>query len=136
MTAGERLGLHEDAIWTTLWRRFCESPASYAGIPGLLTRSKPTSTLAFIKESWPDENEEAETKLRDALTSLDGAEASMARSRIEELEQEHAPRRKWVCSRLGQAPLAPALEHLARLASRQKSHIGCASPGASAPRYA
>src|SRR5690606_15070487 len=33
LTAGERLGLHDDAAWTALWRRFCESPAAYPGIP-------------------------------------------------------------------------------------------------------
>ncbi|GMV70176.1 MAG: BREX-1 system phosphatase PglZ type B [Leptolyngbya sp. PLA2] len=136
LTAGERLGLHEDAAWTSLWRRFCESPAAYPGIPDLLTRSKPVGTLAFVRESWPDENREAETRLRDVLVALDGAEASVARARIDELEQEHAPRRRWVWSRLGLAPLALALEHLARLAERTASHVGGESPEEMAALYA
>lgn len=136
LTAGERLGLHDDAAWTALWRRFCESPAAYPGIPDLLTRSKPAGTLAFIKESWPEENQEAETRLRDALAALDGAEANVARSRIGELEKEHAERRQWVWSHLDMAPLAHALEHLARLAERTASHIGGDSPDEMAALYA
>lgn len=136
LTAGERLGLHDDAAWMGLWRRYCESPVAYPGIPELLTRSKPIGTLAFIKESWPDENIEAEVRLRDALVSLEGIEASVARSRVEELELEHAPRRRWVWSRLGLAPLAHALEHLAKLAERTDSHIGGDAPDAMASLYA
>lgn len=136
LTAGERLGLHDDAAWMGLWRRYCESPVAYPGIPELLTRSKPMGTLAFIKESWPDENTEAEVRLRDALASLEGAEAGVARSRIAELEQEHAPRRRWVWSRLGLAPLAHSLEYLACLAERTKSHLGGESADAMASLYA
>ncbi|GAB4384144.1 MAG: BREX-1 system phosphatase PglZ type B [Phycisphaerales bacterium] len=136
LVAGEKLGLHDDAAWTALWKRYCESPAAYSGIPDLLTRSKPVGTLAFVKESWPDENDQAEGRLRDVLTSLDGAEAGVARTRIEQLEQEHAPRRTWVWARLGRAPLAQALEHLARLAERTKSHIGGDTPDEMATLYA
>jgi len=136
LTAGEQLGLHDDAIWAALWRRFCESPESYPGIPDLLRRSKPTNTLTFNKESWPDENEDAEAKLRDALDALDGSEAGVARAQVEELEQEHASRRKWVWSDLGQAPLTHALEYLAHLANRTMSHIGGDSPDEMATIYA
>ena len=136
LTAGERLGLHEDGVWAALWSRFCESPAAYPGILDLLKRSKPVGTLAFVKESWPDENEEAEAGLRNALAALDGVEAGVARARIAQLEQEHAPRRRWVWSRLGLAPLAHALEHLARLAERTESHVGGDSTDEMAKIYA
>lgn len=136
LMAGERLGLHDDGVWTALWSRFCESPAAYPGLSDLLKRSKPIGTLTFVKESWPDENEEAETQLRDALAGLDGVEAGVARDRIEQLEQEHAARRRWVWSRLGLAPLAHALEHLARLAERTESHVGGDSPDEMAKIYA
>lgn len=136
LTAGERLGLHDDAVWTALWRRFCESPSAYPHIPELLNRAKPIGTLAFVKESWPDENQEAETRLRNALAALDGAESGVARTRIDELELEHAPRRRWVWSRLGLAPLAHAIEHLAHLAQRTKSHLGGESSDEMAALYA
>lgn len=124
MTAGERLGMRQSSVWESLWTRFCESPAAYPGIPDLLKRSKPSGALTFDKDSWPDENESAESRLRDALADLDGAEASVARRRIAELEQEHGERRRWVWSKLGLAPLAHALEHLSRLAERTDSHVG------------
>ena len=136
LTAGERLGFHDDGVWAALWGRFCESPAAYPGIRDLLKRSKPVGTLAFVKESWPGENEEAEAELRDALTALDGVEAGLARDRIEQLEQEHAARRRWVWSRLGLASLAHALEHLARLAERTGSHVGGDSTDEMAKIYA
>jgi len=137
ITAGERLGLHEDGVWSSLWSRFCESPDSYAGIPELLTRSKPVSELLYVKkESWPGENDEAEVELRKALAALDGVEASEARDRIAQLEKEHGPRRTWVWSRLGRAPLAGALEHLTRLAKRTALHIGGDSPDEMASIYA
>lgn len=136
LTAGERLGLHDDDVWAVLWSRFCESPAAYPGIPDLLKRSKPVGTLAFIKESWPDENEEAETELRDALASLEGVEAGLARDQIDLLEQEHAVRRLWVWSRLGLTPLARALEHIVRLAEHTASHVGGDSPDEMAKIYA
>jgi len=136
LTAGEKLGLHDDAVWTALWRRFCESPVAYPGIPDLLTRSKPAGTFAFVKESWPDENSDAEGQLRTALASLDGAEAGLARTRIEQFELEHAQRRKWVWSKLGLAPLTHALEHLSRLADRTKLHVGGDTPDEMAGLYA
>ncbi|RMD62817.1 MAG: BREX-1 system phosphatase PglZ type B, partial [Planctomycetota bacterium] len=135
LTAGERLGLHEDAVWAALWRRFCESPEAYPGIPDLLRRSKPVGKLTYIKESWPDENQEEETRLRDALAALDGVEAGFARSCIRDLEKEHAPRRNWVWAKLGEAPLAHALEHLARLAERTQSPHGGDTPEQMATLY-
>ncbi len=134
--AGERLGTRPDAAWIGLWRRFCEAPAAYPGIPDLLKRSKPSGVLTFDKDAWPDENEAAETRLRDALSKLEGVEASEARTRIAELEAEHAERRGWVWSKLGFSPLAQSLEHLARLAQRTATNVGGDSPNEMAQIYA
>jgi len=136
LVAGERLGQRESTVWTNLWARFCESPAAYSGIPELLKRAKPTGSLAFERDSWPDENEKDEQLLRASLQGLDGEEAATARGRIADLERSHGERRGWVWAKLGHSPLALALAHLADLAERTKSQLGGESPDEMAKLYA
>jgi hypothetical protein len=101
-----------------VWRRFAEAPHTYPNVPELLQRARPQRprSLFDYSESWPQENEEAETSLRERLSALRGALPQQARTEIAALENEHAPRRSWVWATLGRSPLAAALEHLAALA--------------------
>ncbi len=135
LVAGERLGVHSTPVWETLWRRFCESPSLYPGLPDLLSRSKPSS-LAFDREPWPDVNDEAESDLRAALIDLGKLAETAARARIAELEKEHGLRRAWVWAKLGRSSLAVALEQLARLAIATTNRIGGDLPDEMARLYA
>lgn len=114
--AAEKLGLRKETAWQQLWDRFAEAPALYKALPDLLTRGKPTELL-FNPESWPDENDKAETRLRAALLELAQADGPVARERLRELDSEHGKRRSWVWAKMDKSPLASAMEHLAALAN-------------------
>ena len=133
LTAAERLGKREGA-WHPVWNRFAESPAPYAGVPELLRKAGPSDLFAQ-GSSWPQQNEANENALRDALQKLEGPPAA-ARKKVIELEKKHGERRGWVWAKLGQAPLADALEHLAVLASGASSELGGASIAQMAELYA
>ncbi|HDH98636.1 MAG TPA: BREX-1 system phosphatase PglZ type B, partial [Deltaproteobacteria bacterium] len=115
IVAGEKLGLRDDEVWGNLWRRFEESPLLYPNLPELLRRSKPSGTLIFDKEPWPDENDSEEKLLRQELLELSSKSPAQARQKIEKLEIQHNERRNWVWAKIGQSPLAIALEYLAAM---------------------
>jgi hypothetical protein len=115
--AAEKLGLRKETAWQQLWDRFSEAPVLYKALPDLLTRAKPTELL-FNPETWPDENDKAEGRLRAALLELAPAEGPLARQHLRELESEHGKRRSWVWAKMERSPLADALEHLAALADK------------------
>jgi hypothetical protein len=118
IVAAERLG-RRDGKWAHVWNRFTEAPQSYARIPDLLRKAQPNfkNDLFDDPSPWPRENETREAKVRDALTSLASASQSKAIEVVTALEREHGVRRGWVWAQLALAPLAAALEHLAKLAA-------------------
>ena len=113
VTAAEKLG-QQYGNWNMVWHRFAEAPASYLAIPDRLREAKPQLTLPLLdhSESWPQNNEAAETALRNALFGLAELDPDAARRRILELESNHGERRTWVWANLGSAPLAKAIESL------------------------
>ena len=132
LAAAELLGKRKGA-WEPVWNRFAESPAPYAGVPGLLRKAGPDDLFAR-GSSWPQHNETDENALREALQKLEGPPAA-ARKKIIELEKNHGERRGWVWAKLGQAPLADALGHLAVLASGASNELGGASIAQMAELY-
>ncbi len=134
IVGGEKLGERKDN-WYGVWERFAESPTLYPDIPDLLRRAKPKGRLMFEKDSWPDENESMESALRSTLAEVGSLKPAEARQRIDQLEEEHGPRRKWVWARIGMCPLANALEHLAILAKRTATSLGGDSADSMAKAY-
>jgi hypothetical protein len=132
LAAAEKLGLRKEVVWEQLWERFCEAPALYKAVPDLLVRAKPTNELVFDAESWPNENDKAEGRLRTSLLALANVEAGEARAKVLALESEHGIRRTWVWAKLGRSSLALALESLATLAK----YTGVPLNGASAEEMA
>ena len=124
--AAEKLGLRKEVAWQQLWDRFGEAPVQYKALPDLLTRAKPTELL-FNPESWPDENEKAEGRLRAALLELAAADGPLARERVRGLEKEHGKRRSWVWAKMERSALALALEHVAALADKTGKSLNGAS---------
>jgi hypothetical protein len=136
ITAGELLG-KKGGSWSQVWDRFAESPALYAGIPGLLRKAKPVAGGAFDDlSSWPQHNEALENDLRQQLKNLENLAGNQARQQLLELEKTHSQRREWVWACLGQAPLAMALESLAKLAEKTENSLGGATIQAMAELYA
>jgi hypothetical protein len=136
LVAGERLGMREVG-WLGVWQRFLEAPTLYPDLPDLLRRVKPPRMGLFPeKETWPDENDDGERALRKMLSQFSGMGAGEARDAIGLLESDHGPRRQWVWAKLGQSPLAKALEHLAALAKHTTVGLGGDTPKAAADLYA
>ena len=134
LDGAERLGKREGP-WATVWDRFTESPVLYPGLPELLRRAMPHE-LFVEPSSWPQSNEKEEEGLRQALLGLERLTPAEARERVLELEKLHGPRRGWVWAKLGQAPLAHAIGHLARLVEDAATTLGGASVAEMAKLYA
>ncbi|MDI9497993.1 MAG: BREX-1 system phosphatase PglZ type B [Bacillota bacterium] len=132
LTGAEKLANHE-GVWRDVWERYCEAPERYHGIPAQIRRCMPPhDTIVWhlghqSVEGWPQCNEEMETGLRGELLQLDGLPAHEARERIISLEDKHKSRRSLIWARLGEAPLAFALEHLASMAQNTSSSLPATS---------
>ncbi len=134
IVAAERLG-ERQGKWASVWIRFAESPALYPGIPERLQAAMPQDLFAEPRPSWPRNNEEDEQALRRSLLDFANMTSPAARERVMELENAHGKRRKWVWAELGHAPLAAALEHLAKLAQCTASELGGTTPAEMAAMY-
>lgn len=138
VTAAGLLG-GRDGAWQTVWSRFVEAPNAYPNIPDLLRRARPEDRRPLFymyPDSWPQENEEAEAGLRERLLQLGNSVQTEARQIVRELELEHVPRRSWVWARLGQSPLALALEHLSALAGSTERVLPTGTTSEIAAAYA
>lgn len=108
--------------WSKVWQRYAEAPARYPRVEERLAAARPerpgTGSTLFEGAwgNWPQDNDQDEDRLRADLLRLKDAGASACRERLSRLASEHAGRRDWVWAALGRAPLALAVEHLARLA--------------------
>lgn len=123
--------------WDEVWTRFCESPRAYRGVAALLRSSNlSTGVLPFDGGRWPLENDRAETELRAGLEAAAKLSSRDASVRVLELEREHAVRRTWVWSELGESPLAQALVPMARLATLSQQPSGGSTLSAFAAWYA
>ena len=132
-TAGERLGLGKGS-WKEVWERYEEAPELYPGIPDLLQRSMPHDLL-LERSRWPILNDQDEEEVRTELARLHDLSHMEACTKVLELEQQHAERRRWVWARLGLSPMAAVLEPLARLARVARSALGGSTPDEIANAY-
>jgi hypothetical protein len=126
----------EKGAWEIVWARYNENPEGYPNLPELLRRARPQLSLFDSRlPYWPQDTEAAEGELRAALLALAATPPAAARQGITQLEAEHGPRRGWIWARLGRAPLAAALEHLATLAQTTEKPLGGATVTAIATAY-
>jgi len=132
LTGAERLG-DAQGPWEKVWKRFAEAPRNYPHLPKLLSKAKP---MLASGPTWPQENESDEDDLRKELKALKDMTALMAIKSIFERETEHAKRREWVWTALGQAPLACALKYLVQAAEVTKTPLAGATTDALADAYA
>jgi hypothetical protein len=123
LTAAEQLG-NRIGAWKKVWDRFVDAPERYPNIPNLLRQAEPATLLDEHPDSWPGFNDRAEESVREALLKLEGLPANEVVHKVRELDANHGPRRTSVWARLGQAPLAHALEQLADLADRVGRPVG------------
>lgn len=134
LVGAELLGRRE-GLWATVWERFTETPVLYPGVPERLRKAMPNE-LFVGPSSWPQNNEQEEAALRQALLGLENSTPAQARERVIELEKLHGPRREWVWAKLGRASLANALRSIAQLVEGAATKLGGASVAEMAKLYA
>lgn len=133
IVAAERL-CSRDGKWQQVWERFCESPAQYGALPGLLARVTPSDLLAD-GEAYSSINANEEASLNQELESLKSLAPEQVRKKVTELEEHHGRRRQWVWAKLGQSPFALLLESLAEVAEQSKAAYGGLTPAEMGHQY-
>ena len=139
LAGAERLGLQETAAWKSAWKRYAAVPSRYPGLLDLLRKARPSprpgDLLGNVRsESWPQDNDAHEQRSpRGPARPRWRSRPASARERLKTLEQDHAPRREWVWSRLGRSPLARAIASLATLAEVTTTALTGAPAGRHGP---
>lgn len=124
-TALEKLR-RNDKAWSGVNSRLLDNPQQWRNVCEQLRKSEPTT--GFFDDPAPNTaagTAHLERQLEHDLASVAELSHADACGRILELEQQHRERRANLWARLGEAPLAKTLEHLARLAMA----VGEAVPG-------
>ena len=121
--------------WDNVWGRFCEAPARYTHVPGLLRKSPLPAGLFDDKSAWPQWNESEEKELRQSLLRTAQFPPHEARQLILDAEEQHGPRRELIWAELGEAPLAIALKSLATMAEVTKQSLAAGAPKDMAAAY-
>ena len=121
-----------DAIhknWQQVWDRYCDAPKKYSRIPDLIRQLQVPDDWMYLQnedhafDRHPQWNDEMERKLRTALQSLLKANAKDARTKIAELEADHARRRELIWAELGEAKYAELLHYLAQIAELTANNL-------------
>lgn len=119
LVAAEKMA-RRDGKWAAVAELYQDSYTSFPQVLALLHTVQPPQMGLFPDMAqlagYPQANEQGEAGLRYALSACAAMDAPQARTAILAAEKEHGARRTWLWSRMGQAPLALALGHLARLA--------------------
>lgn len=112
--------------WGGVWQRYAEAPDRYPTVEQRLRDAAPKRVRDSVGMfdgplgAWPQDNEEAEARLRRAYAEIAALDASAAAERVAALEREHGERRSWIWAGLGEAPLAAASAHLAVMATNTR----------------
>lgn len=122
-TAVERLARRSGA-WRKVWDRLADTPQQFRPVCERVreaTQQKQGDLLPDLQEgdpvANPHDNSIAEKLLAQSLSELANLPSREAAEKVIALEERHRTRRASLWARLGEAPLACALEHLARLAA-------------------
>ena len=139
LTAAEKLAEHQGA-WLPVWELYRESFTSFKSVSSLLAKLQPPQPKDMFDApdqlaGYPRANEEAEASLRYALGACAAMAPEQARSKVLEADKEHGNRRCWLWAKMGSAPLAQGLQHLAELAVLSRQTPGGATLAQMAANY-
>lgn len=138
LAAAEKLARREGK-WAAVVELYQDSYTSFPEVLTLLHTVQPPQMGLFPDmdqlAGYPQANEQSEASLRYALSACAAMDAAQARVAIISAEKEHGVRRGWLWSRMGQSPLASALEYLARLAELSAAAPIGATPSELATSY-
>jgi hypothetical protein len=115
LAAAEKLVAGEGA-WKTVWDRFEEAPATYRGVRDALALAKPDDLFGSKSLRLPQNNQQAEDRLRKALLDLAAKPQQEVLGQLVKLANDNRQRAASVWAHLGEAPLAQAVAHLGRMA--------------------
>ena len=115
ITAADKLTSGKGA-WPTVWQRFKDAPRLYPGVKSLLESISPSGLFEQPSEYRPLSNRKEEERLESDLLALAAVKQSEALAKVKVRAAEHGPRTKWVWAKLGESPLALAVQHLKELA--------------------
>lgn len=116
-TAAARV-LRQEKGWDRVWTRFAAGgPGFHENVAALLAPVDPPDPLLADPAVYASANARQETELRTALAKLADAEERPAREMVIRLAEQHARRCAGPWAARGQARLAEAVQHLARLAT-------------------
>ena len=139
-TAVERLARHSGA-WRKVWEWLADSPQQFRPVCERIreaTQQAQGDLLPDLQEgdpvANPYDNAIAEKSLAQDLSDLASLSSREAAEKVIALEERHRARRDTLWARLGEAPLAAALEHLARLAAATESESSWRRPRRSRQR--
>jgi hypothetical protein len=80
--------------------------------------------FSLPQESWPQLNEDEESKLAVALQAVSKMDIPKAYSKLGDLNDKSRTRRSWVWAELDKAPLANSVSHLHKLAEKCQVSFG------------
>jgi hypothetical protein len=98
--------------WASVWQRYTESYSTFPGIYGLLERAPKENDMfanAATHGNCPVWNKSEESKLKDALDKLNGAERATAIKAIKQLIAEHKDRKALIWFNMGKSPYLKSL---------------------------
>ena len=131
LTAAEKLATRQGS-WAGVWEFYVDSFTNFPAVADLLGKLQPPQRKGWFDDpeevaGYPRATDEAESALRYKLMACGAMSPEQARVALADIEKEHGGRRAWLWTRMGRAPLAAALEHLAALAS-----LSVVTPGGAA----
>lgn len=116
LKAAQMLGDREGK-WSEVWNRFADAPQAYPGVVHALHAGKPDGMMLVLHpDSWPQDNEDAESAALGAVGALAGMPVAQIRARLADLHSAHAHRLGTVWAKLGQTPAASLVDRLVDLA--------------------
>lgn len=124
LVAAERLAKSEGK-WAAVMQLYRDSFASFPKVFELLSKVQPPDLGLFPDmdqlSGYPQANAQGEASVRASLSACVAMDAPQVRAAVTAADKEHGVRRGWLWARMGHAPLATALGHLAEVAVRSAS---------------
>jgi len=115
LAAAEKLAPHL-GIWAEVWEFYGDAHGRFPKVYALLERINPPTGLFEDVSGYPKANAQKEDELRASLLKGVALPPDQAQVSLLLEEQHHAERRDWLWNRMGLAPLAEAVKHLAIIA--------------------
>lgn len=119
LVAAEKL-VAGGGAWEQVWQRYEEAPKAFRGVREILGLVKTNDLFDNSSPRLPQNNEQAEDKLRKELQGLAGRPKKEASDEVGTLAKSHSERARSIWAQLDEAPLADAIAHLGRMVSAIK----------------